>query len=213
MTNHEKISAQKIKIAIADDHPIYRDGIIEKLKGADRFIVAFEAKDGIELMEKLKTHQISILLLDNMMPNMSGLEAMDLIKVCYPSLKVILISATDHYFSREILDDFGIDEAILKIADKTELTELLLKVHKNDKRKAGLLSLEPTERATFKKFDITKKERALLKLLEENKTDEEIANELKITKRTVETHRSNILKRTGSNNLVAALRKVFWWLK
>lgn len=213
MIEHEKISAQKITIGVADDHPLYRDGIIEKLKQSNKFTVVFEATDGLDLLEKLKKHQISILLLDNMMPNMSGLEAMDLIKVCYPSLKVILISATDHYFSREILDDFGIDEAILKIADKTELTELLLKVHKNEKRKAGLLSLEPTERASFKKFDITKKERALLKLLEENKTDEEIANELKITKRTVETHRSNILKRTGSNNLVAALRKVFWWLK
>lgn len=211
-TEIESNNEPKINLGIADDHPIYRAGIIQKLTDGTSINITFEAIDGLDLMAKLKTNPISLLLLDNMMPNMSGLEAMDLIKVCYPELKVILISATDHYFKEEYLDDFGIDDAILKSADKTELLELIYKVYKAPKCKQKLLKSEFTSKATIRKDEISKKEKEVINLLRQNKTDIEIAAQLKITKRTVETHRTNILKKTRSNNLIAAFQKIFWWL-
>lgn len=195
----------KIKIAIADDHELFRKGIITLLSEFDYISVVHESSNGKELTEKLKTKPVDIVLLDIEMPEMNGAETLKLIKGKFPHVKVIMLSM---YNEGHFITDFimkGANSFLSKNCDvdffmetimgvyqhhnyfKQNITDnIIKKVRENKKLKTNYLSL------TTREIEITQ-------LICKGNSHKQIASILFITPRTVDFHRSNIYKKTNTN--------------
>lgn len=122
---------KQIKIAIADDYAVYREGLAITLEQDDRFVVLFEAENGIELLEKIKTDQPDIILLDYKMPEMDGLAATRQLRQLYPRIKILVISMyEDEQFIRR-LKESGADGYLLKDALPEEIRSSILELTGN----------------------------------------------------------------------------------
>jgi len=121
----------KITIAIAEDHALLRDGTISILEKYDEFTVLFGAENGKDLMNKLETSIPDILLLDITMPVMDGMEALELIKIHYPQIKVIMHSS--HYNRSYIKASFkaGAVAFLSKNCLVEEMIETIKLTHQN----------------------------------------------------------------------------------
>jgi DNA-binding NarL/FixJ family response regulator len=111
----------KFKIAIADDYPIYRDGLQVTLSSDENMEVIFEADNGQELLEKMNTGLPDLVIMDYKMPVMDGMLATRLIKEKYPSVKVLVISMFhDEKFISHLMDN-GADGYLLKDAEPEQI--------------------------------------------------------------------------------------------
>jgi DNA-binding NarL/FixJ family response regulator len=111
----------KFKIAIADDYPIYRDGLQVTLSSDENIEVIFEADNGQELLEKMNTGLPDLVIMDYKMPVMDGMLATRLIKEKYPSVKVLVISMFhDEKFISHLMDN-GADGYLLKDAEPEQI--------------------------------------------------------------------------------------------
>jgi DNA-binding NarL/FixJ family response regulator len=111
----------KFKIAIADDYPIYRDGLQVTLSSDENIEVIFEADNGHELLEKMNTGLPDLVIMDYKMPVMDGMLATRLIKEKYPSVKVLVISMFhDEKFISHLMDN-GADGYLLKDAEPEQI--------------------------------------------------------------------------------------------
>lgn len=204
----------KINILIADDHPIIRQGLISVLKNEAGIENIEEAKDGIEALELLREKRFDIATLDVEMPGLSGLEIIGRFPEYNIETKVVFITMynDERMFSHAmnagamgyILKDNAVDDIVDCIKMVAEgkpyispaLSHFLLKREKRNR--------EISE--TYPAIDnLTKTEKKILKLVAEEKTTKEIADELFISTKTVENHRTNISKKLnlhGSHSLV-----------
>ena len=194
----------KIKILIADDHPIIRQGLISVLNLEPEIESIVEAKNGIEAMELLKGNNFDIATLDVEMPGLSGLEIAS--KLQEHGIKTRIVFITMHNDERMfnyamnagamgfVLKENAVDDIIDCIKKVSQgvhyispaLSHLLLK---REKKNRELSDAYPSI------GDLTKMERKILKLIAEEKTTKEIAEELFISTKTVENHRANITKK------------------
>jgi DNA-binding NarL/FixJ family response regulator len=115
----------KIKIAIADDYPVYREGLQVTLSADENLEVLFEADNGRELLEKMALQVPDLVIMDYKMPEMDGMAATRLIKEKYPAVKVLVISMYhDQKFIHHLLDN-GADGYLLKDAEPEEILSTL----------------------------------------------------------------------------------------
>jgi len=205
---------KKVKILIADDHPIIRQGLISVLNQEPEIESLVEAKNGIEAMELLRDNNFDIATLDVEMPGLSGLEIAGRLQEYGIKTKIVFITmhndelmfnyamnagAMGFVLKENAVDD--IVDCIKKVADGTHyispaLSHLLLKREKKNKE---LVESFPSIE------DLTKMERKILKLVADEKTTKEIADELFISTKTVDNHRTNIAKKLnlhGAHSLV-----------
>jgi DNA-binding NarL/FixJ family response regulator len=205
---------KEIKILIADDHPVIRSGIKSVLETEPSFKVAAEAKNGEEAFNLLKENNFDIVTLDVEMPEISGLEiARKMIENKIPVKIIFLTMYKDEDMFNEALDlgamgyilkENAVDdivECINSVADgKYYISPIISQYLINRERRIkNLASSSPSIR------DLTKTERIILRLIAEDKTTKQIANELFVSYKTVENHRSNISKKLnliGSHSLV-----------
>ena len=198
------IKREKIRIFIAEDHAILRDGLRAILSDYAEFDVVGEAADGIEAIRGCAQHKPDLLLLDLSMPRMNGTEAIRDIKCQNPHIKILVLTlhrSAEHFFGAI---DAGADGYALKDAKQRELVQAIRTVlegrhyvckdleqlsrqvrplsEKNDCDDSGLPSL-------------TKREREILKLIAEGFTNKEIANYLYISPKTVDNHRTNLMRK------------------
>jgi len=111
----------KFKIAIADDYPVYRDGLQVTLSSDENLEVIFEADNGQELLEKINVELPDLVIMDYKMPVMDGMAATRLIKEKYPSVKVLVISMfQDEKFINHLMDN-GADGYLLKDAEPEQI--------------------------------------------------------------------------------------------
>ena len=199
-----------ISIAIADDHQLFRQGIISLLNTIDDFKITNQAEDGKELLEQLKFEQPNVILLDINMPKIDGIKAAKIIKKEYPSVKIIMLSMhADHETIQKAIS-IGIDGYLPKDTGKEEL-EIAINTVCNGERyfneaitstiMNGLISPNITQTVR-----LTPRENEVLKLICEECTTQEIAEKLFISFNTVETHRKNLLHKTGSKNSLGLLK-------
>jgi len=206
--------SKAIKIFIADDHPILRRGLMDILKEEKDFEIVGEASDGISALEKIQDLKPDISILDIEMPGMNGLEIAKTLKDKKSETNIIILTMykEEEYFNEAI--DLEVKAYLLKDSVVSELTDSIKSVMAGDfyispaiskyligrnKRKNKLSGEHPE----LKK--LTDTEINILKLLTENKTSREIANELFISVRTVQNHRTNIcskLNLKGYNKLL-----------
>jgi len=199
-----------IKIGIAEDHLLTRQGLISLLKEFDNIKVVFDVSNGRELLESLKSGVPDIILLDIEMPVMNGREAFEKIKIKYPKLKVIIISM---HFKDSYIIEFvkkGVNGFLNKNSSIEKIVDTLNNVHKFGHFYDNTVSLilaktvarefAPPMEEIFAATGFTSREIEIIRVMCLNKSNREIADELNISVRTVEGHRLHIMKKTSCKN-------------
>ncbi len=191
------------QIVLADDHNMLRQGIKKLIQESKDLEVVGEVSDGLELLDLLKMKTPHMVILDLSMPNLRGIEATHEIKMIYPEVKILILTmhkrkeylfhavsaGADGYLLKEDTDKelYSAIEAIrqggiyVSPLLSTVLTEDLIKIYRGD-------SKPPRE-------PLTNRERQVLKLISEGKSNKEIAAILFISVRTVQHHRANMMKK------------------
>ena len=202
----------KKRIAIAEDHRILREGLKSLLASQPEYHVVGEAEDGLDAIRLAMDTKPDLLLLDLSMPRLDGLSAMrDIKKIC-PETKILALTVhTDEEYVLEAFNS-GADGYCLKDAGRVELLMAIESVFSGnayfspgiaDKVLEGYLEGRQRIKSTSSWETITRREREVLKLIGEGYKNKEIADLLCISVKTVEKHRSNIMKKLDLHNAAA----------
>ena len=207
---------EEIKIFVVDDHPIFINGIVSLLKGAEGFKIVGTAGNGIELLEKIPQTKPDIILMDINMPLMDGIEATKKVKEKFPDIKVIMLTR----LIKELLE-IGARGYVLKNISRDDLINALDIVSKGrpyldpnvqEKMIEGISNIdEQKEDLEDAKLieNITSREMEILQLIALGLTSQDISNRLFISKNTVETHRKNLLGKLNVKNTAALLKYAY----
>ncbi len=210
-----KIKAMiEINVLIVDDHPIFRSGLKTILESAKNILVIGEADDGKSALEFIKNRKPEIIILDVDMPGMNGIEVAKIINASFKDIKIILLTMykEEDLFNEAL--DIGIMAYILKENAISEVINAIHSVNKNEYYISPAIStylVNRTSNIAKLKNDkpgietLTDKEKEILNLIALGKTSKDIAEELYISYKTVENHRSNIcnkLQFKGTNALL-----------
>ena len=197
----------KLKLFLADDHPVFRDGIKALLEKEATMEVVGEAADGEELINNLSLTQTQVLLLDIDMPKISGLEIITSVVKQYPEIHVLVFSmhSNEEYIHQMLTK--GAKGYILKSCKMEELIRAITTVSTGD----TYLSEEASKKlVTYvssskkqKETPLTKRETEVIKLVSIGLTNPQIGERLCISHRTVDTHRRNIMEKLDLHNAAA----------
>jgi two-component system nitrate/nitrite response regulator NarL len=197
-----------VRILLVDDHAILLDGVKNLLEKEDGYVVAGLADSGEKALEFLKNNDIDLLITDFNMPGMDGMSLVNTVKRIKPGVKTIVLSMHDEsHLVKEILRT-GINGYVLKKDTHKELLKAIQEVMagrvflSSDVNKILITNLQNPEEGRL----LTDREREIVKLIAKEYSNKDIAEELFISERTVETHRKNIFKKTGTNNLVGLIK-------
>ena len=190
-----------IKILIADDHLMVREGLKQLLELDGDIKVISEASDGLECLDLLNHIRPDVLLLDINMPKMNGLEVLQEIRKQKMNIKVLVLTIHNEveYLLRAV--DIGINGYILKDSESSVLKKAIFAVHNGETyiqpSLSPLLNSKMIDRDVEKEKikSLTRRELDVLKLLAEGLFNKEIAFKLDISERTVKNHVSNIFKK------------------
>jgi len=187
-------------ILLADDHVIVRRGIRRMIEENPDFEVVGEAGDGIDLLRILKESRADMVILDISMPNLRGIDAIREIKAVRPKAKILIV--TMHKDKEYLLQSLaaGADGYFLKKDANTELFAAIEKIRKGKNYVSSHLSRELTDnweqiRAEFKKPLLSPREKEVLKLIAQGKSNKDIADLLFVSIHTVERHRANLMEK------------------
>ena len=199
-----------IQIVVADDHQLFREGICSLLSKYDDIQVVNEASDTSELQSILQSNKVDIVLIDISMPHKSGIEMIAEARKKYPAIKFIVLTMHEEgqYVVKAVRS--GAYGYLIKNADEQELMVAIRQVAKGSKYfNKEISELMITDMAIegepHKK--LSERELEVLELVSEGKTTKEIADELFVSARTVETHRVNIMKKLGVQNTAELIKK------
>ena len=192
-----------VRVMIADDHSMIREGLKQLLELEGDFEVIEEACDGVECLEKLSKITPDILLLDINMPNMNGLEVLQKMKDKHMRVKVLVLTVHNEveYLLKAV--DIGINGYLLKDSESAELKKAILTVvNGEDYIQPSLIPLLNAKMIDRNKDNVkieslTRREMDVLKLLAVGMYNKEVAEKLSISERTVKNHVSNIFKKIG----------------
>lgn len=201
----------KYRILLVDDHQILLEGTKSIIDGASElFEVTDTAHTPERAQELLKNNDYDILITDYEMPNMKGLELIKIAKTVLPEIKTIVLSMHDEpSVIRELLK-MGADGFILKKDTHQSIIDALDKVVRGKRFLSEDVSDILIQNIdTDKNKDLTPREVEITKLIAKEYSTKQIADILFISERTVETHRKNILKKTGTNNVVGLVRYAY----
>jgi DNA-binding NarL/FixJ family response regulator len=203
-----------IKIVIADDHAIFRDGFKLLLKNQQELELVGEAEDGKELLEIALHQHPDVAIIDIKMPVMDGIETCKAIKKKYPDMKVIALSMfNDDNLIVDMLEA-GAKGYLLKNTNKNELMQAAKAVHEGSTYYCSATSTKLAKMIAESKFNpyrnhpvkkFTARETDIIKLICEQYTNKEIATKLGLSIRTVESHREKIQEKTGAKNSVGVV--------
>ncbi|GEO03171.1 DNA-binding response regulator [Adhaeribacter aerolatus] len=207
-----------IKVILVDDHTIIRDGIKALLRDNDGVRVVGEASNGKELVNLLPTLEADVILMDINMPEMDGFEATNYLREKFPDVKVLVLSMLDHESYISKVFEAGATGYLLKNTGREEMV-CAIKIVANGGRylcsEIGLNLLNKLKTTGFKPAenmeekqtrDLSQREIEILKLIADGLTNAEIADKIFTSKRTVETHRQNIIEKTKAKNTAALIK-------
>ncbi len=199
-----------IQIAIADDHRLFREGIVSLLEESAEFQIIIEAENGKELLDHMKNKLPDVVLMDLKMPLMDGAEATRHIKSLYPQVKVLILSmfGEDRFVLHTL--EMGANGYLLKNVDARELKLAIETVSENDYYFNDHISKAMLKKITEQKLasprfqvdtELSEREKEVLVLICKELTTKEIADKLCRSERTIEGHRKSIMEKTGAKNL------------
>jgi two-component system response regulator NreC len=191
-----------IRILIADDHAVFRSGLRALLEKENDLEVVGETGDGFETVKAASANEVDVLLLDLSMPGLPGSKVAETVLQQKPRLAIVVLTMhEDEYYLQELFK-IGARAFVLKRSSGRELIQAIRTVHRGeryvDPSLAGhvitsLLGGRPRDSRTGRLDLLTSREREVCRLLAYGHTNAGIAEQLSISERTVETHRSNIM--------------------
>lgn len=200
-----------IRILLVDDHTLVREGVRRLIEDQPNLAVVGEASNGQQAVAKATELQPEIILMDIGMPDMNGLEATAIIKKRFPTIRVLLLTVHDdpEYLFRAL--EVGASGYILKEAETQELLLAIQAAHRDEvflypsvarwlvhdylQRVKGGAQEEQQQLE-----ELTERQQAVLQLLAEGYSNQEIADKLVLSPYTVQTHRTNIMRKLGLHN-------------
>lgn len=198
------------KILIVDDHALMRNGLEAMLASEPNYEVVGVAADGMTAIRAVKDLQPDIVLMDLTMPRTSGMDAIVQIKRQHPDVKIVALTfhKEEKYIHATL--EAGADGYVLKDDSRTELFNALASVASGnnylspsivDKVVAGYLSGGDTSAAKPSWEVLTRREREVIKLIAEGKRTKEIADYLSLSPKTIEKHRTNLMRKLDLHNV------------
>jgi DNA-binding NarL/FixJ family response regulator len=198
-----------IKVAIADDHKIFRKGVILSLRTYPNIKFVQEAENGEELLQGLPGSQPDIVLMDLRMPLKDGIETTKAISKTYPEIKVLVLTMyEDERFVSHLMEN-GANGYLLKSADPSEIKKAITEVmtkgyYLNNFVNRVLLKKSHARAKTIPSLNseivLNEKEREVIRLLCMEYTAQEIAQKMEISPRTVEAIKDRMMERFGTKN-------------
>ncbi len=200
-----------IRLAIADDHRLVREGLAQYLGASPDIKVVAEAADGNELLEKLRTTTPDLLMLDMTMPGESGVDLIDHVKSLYPDLPVLILSMHDEVNMVLRAMRAGASGYICKDCSPQVLLEAIRKVMATGRYLSPAMAEQLAYASTSPDLDnielvLSDRELEIFRLIVEGKSVGEIAEQLFISDKTVSTHKSNLLNKLGLKGVADLVR-------
>jgi len=207
---HNFDRSKTINIIIADDHTIFLEGITALISSKHIKVVA-NCKNGQEVLDFLKEQEVDLVISDINMPVMDGITLVKKITKLYPKTKTMMLSM---YEERHIINKAikaGAIGYMSKNAGKKDILNAIESCMKDEKvtftRQSQFThkSIQNTDKSV-KEISLTNRERQILKLITQETTNTDIALSLNISKRTVETHKKNIILKLGATNTIGLIK-------
>ncbi|SPE62708.1 Two component transcriptional regulator, LuxR family [Verrucomicrobia bacterium] len=206
--------SKRVRVLLADDHPIVRAGIRGELERLPWVELVGEVSDGREALEKVKALSPDVVFMDISMPSLNGLEATERITREFPAVRVIILSRHDQedYYWHAL--KVGASGYLLKRAATSELESALRKVVGNDiylsqeisSRLVKKLPLQQMVHAKSPLEQLTQRQREILQLIAEGQTTKAIAMILELSPKTVEYHRAQLMERLKIHDIPGLVR-------
>ncbi|MEO6149948.1 MAG: response regulator transcription factor [Mucilaginibacter sp.] len=202
---------KKKRIFIVDDHQMVIDGLRLMIEGFNNFEIIGETNHPEQVVDILKANRVDILLTDVSMPGMSGIEVTRQVKKACPNIKVLALSMFgDSQVIAEMVDA-GVSGYILKNTGKQELLEALTRLAEGQNYFSNDITLQLTRsyKQGHEESRLTDREIEIIRMIEKDLNNKQIASQLFISERTVETHRKNILRKTSTQTVVGLLKYAY----
>lgn len=197
-----------------DDHQIVIDGLKSLLEGHPDFIVKIESNHPEKMEKILSEVKVDILLTDIMMPVMNGAELAKMVKTNFPDIKILALSMSGQGdLVNQMIDDSDISGYVLKNLGKQELINALEKiaaggVYFSDEVLEEMMKASERKK-TNDEVQLTVREIEIIRLIEKENNNKQIAETLFISERTVETHRKNIFRKTKTSGLIGLIKYAY----
>lgn len=197
-----------VNVVIADDHTLFADGIDSILQQEPNVTVLAKSPNGQHLLELLYRQQADIALLNINMPVLNGLETTKIIRRDFPRVRTIILSGDNDPQLVSLAHRYGADGYLLKTCNKQELLQAISQVSNGqhcfppmpcNTRKEVVSPL-------FREFNLTRRETEILRLINQQLTNQQIATRLYLSIYTVETHRKNIMQKLRLKSPAALTR-------
>jgi DNA-binding NarL/FixJ family response regulator len=206
-----------VKIALADDHKIVRDGIKTMLESQPEIDVVVEASNGNEILEKLENKLVDLVIMDISMPEKDGIQATKELKEKHPNIKVLALTMSNDDLHIRQMIQAGASGYIMKSAGRKDLKDAIETImngkhYFSDEATQSIMMDLVKGKGKSTAMDavhITDRELEILELIVQEFTNQEIAEKLFISSRTVDAHRRNLLQKTGARNTAGLVKYAF----
>ncbi|MFZ1454279.1 MAG: response regulator transcription factor [Ferruginibacter sp.] len=205
---------KKIILGIVDDHQIVIDGLKSLLHGHDQFEVVIECTQPLEMISLIEKKSIDILLTDIMMPGLNGAELSKQVHQQFPQIKILALSMSGQGdLVNQMIDDADISGYVLKNIGKQELVKALEKISGGGVYFSEEVLHEMTRDSELKKENeearLTSREIEIVQLIEKELSNKQIAEQLFLSERTIETHRKNIFRKTNTSSVIGLVKYAY----
>ena len=201
-----------ISVLVADDHGIVREGLVRLLEADPEIRVCAQAADGREVLEQAARERPDVVILDITMPNLGGLETLERLRIAYPSVKVILLSVHgDPPFVQSAVS-LGAEGYLLKNGPAREVLEAIHAVMRGESYFSPPVAreivdqLRTPQRSGDPFLMLSCREREVLHQIAEGLSAKEIASQLRISAKTVDAHRTSVLRKLGLRKATELVR-------
>jgi len=203
--------SQQIKVVIVDDHPLFRTGLAVALRNEPDLEILPEASDAAQALELAKVMAIDIAIVDVLMPTMSGISLTGELRLLQPNIKILGLSVVDEPGLIADMLRSGASGFALKTQPIEEIIDAIRTVLGGVRYLPPRVSRDAIERelvsSSVRPLDqLTRREREVFELLIRGHSNDDIAMQLFIARRTVETHRQRIIKKLSARSIVEMLR-------
>ncbi|RNL51295.1 response regulator transcription factor [Pedobacter jejuensis] len=208
-----------IKVLLAEDHTIVRNGIVALLDGEPEIKIIAEARNGSEVLQHLRSGiEPDVIITDINMPDTKGVELISILNANFPNIKVLVLSVLDDEKNISQAIDAGASGYLLKTVDIDTMIFAIKQITLGNKYICTNISLKllahinrtnNSNRTPLKSnVEVSKREIEILKLIAQGYTNSEIADKLFTSKRTIEGNRQNLLDKTGTKNTASLINFV-----
>jgi DNA-binding NarL/FixJ family response regulator len=209
---------QVIRLLIVDDHQMVRDGLkvmLESQQKMYRFVVT-EVESGEEAIKKILKNQYEVVLVDYQLTGMSGAETVQKIRLHSPDAKILALSNYDELTYITKMINAGASGYVLKNIEPTQLVNAIHTIIVNKRYFSNEVAVKLIEREkqdkkmlSIDEYGVTEREIEILKMIASEMTNDEIAETLEISKRTVDAHRQNLLHKFRVRNTVGLIKVAY----